>query len=570
MIIFKKLKVKNFLSFGNNETELDLENYKLNLVTGQNGAGKSQLLVEGLTYALFGQPFRDIKKGQLINFINDKNSLVELDFQINSDEYKIIRGQKPSVLQLFKNNEIVPETAQVKDFQEYIQSEVLRMSLSSFKQLVVLGTANFIPFMQLTSANRRKLVDDLLDVSIFTQMDSINKSSVKELNQKMNENLIRLNSLKSELTAYTLLLQEKHNSMFSDTELFEQEIIEKQLEAKELRNKINEIKIKVDSLTKLVQGDSVVDKLKKLNDAKLILETKISQNAQKISATCEKDFCLSCQQQISSTQKDFIIKGIQQEVDADVKKVNLVDEKINELVKDLENHNNRIQQLSNHNSVLVELNTKFMMLVNELKKLTDKKNSLNTETDNQTQEKINELNEEIKSLELIQQNSFNEKYLRTVLSTLLVDSGIKATVIKRFVPIINKKINMYLKLLGADYMFLLDNEFNEQIRGAGREKSSYYSFSQGEKSRVDLALMFTWRDIASIISGTNINLLVLDEVFDSAIDSTGVDGLKSVLNDIDSNVFIISHREQNSDDFNRHIEVIKKGRFSILEIKENA
>ena len=570
MIIFKKLKVKNFLSFGNNETELDLENYKLNLVTGQNGAGKSQLLVEGLTYALFGQPFRDIKKGQLINFINDKNSLVELDFQINSDEYKIIRGQKPSVLQLFKNNEIVPETAQVKDFQEYIQSEVLRMSLSSFKQLVVLGTANFIPFMQLTSANRRKLVDDLLDVSIFTQMDSINKSSVKELNQKMNENLIRLNSLKSELTAYTLLLQEKHNSMFSDTELFEQEIIEKQLEAKELRNKINEIKIKVDSLTKLVQGDSVVDKLKKLNDAKLILETKISQNAQKISATCEKDFCLSCQQQISSTQKDFIIKGIQQEVDADVKKVNLVDEKINELIKDLENHNNRIQQLSNHNSVLVELNTKFMMLVNELKKLTDKKNSLNTETDNQTQEKINELNAEIKSLELIQQNSFNEKYLRTVLSTLLVDSGIKATVIKRFVPIINKKINMYLKLLGADYMFLLDNEFNEQIRGAGREKSSYYSFSQGEKSRVDLALMFTWRDIASIISGTNINLLVLDEVFDSAIDSTGVDGLKSVLNDIDSNVFIISHREQNSDDFNRHIEVIKKGRFSILEIKENA
>lgn len=570
MIIFKKLKVKNFLSFGNNETELDLENYKLNLVTGQNGAGKSQILVEGLTYALFGQPFRDIKKGQLINFINDKNSLVELDFQINQDEYKIIRGQKPSVLQLFKNNEIVPETAQVKDFQEYIQSEVLRMSLSSFKQLVVLGTANFIPFMQLTSANRRKLVDDLLDVSIFTQMDSINKSSIKELNQKMNENLIRLNSLKSELTAYTLLLQEKNISMFSDTELLEQEIIEKQLEAKELRNKINEIKTKVDSLTKLVQGDYVVDKLKKLNDAKLILETKISQNTQKISATCEKDFCLSCQQQISSTQKDFIIKGIQQEVDADVKKVNLVDEKINELVKDLENHNNRIQQLSNHNSVLVELNTKFMMLVNELKKLTDKKNSLNTETDNQTQEKINELNAEIKSLELIQQNSFNEKYLRTVLSTLLVDSGIKATVIKRFVPIINKKINTYLKLLGADYMFLLDNEFNEQIRGAGREKSSYYSFSQGEKSRVDLALMFTWRDIASIISGTNINLLVLDEVFDSAIDSTGVDGLKSVLNDIDSNVFIISHREQNSDDFNRHIEVIKKGRFSILETKENA
>lgn len=568
MIVFKKLKVKNFLSFGNNDTEIDLENYKLNLVTGSNGAGKSSLLVEGLTYALFGQPFRDIKKGQLINFINDKNSVVELEFSISSDEYKIIRGQKPNILQLFKNDELIPESASVKDFQEYIQSEVLRMSLASFKQLVVLGTANFIPFMQLSSANRRKLVDDLLDVSIFTKMDQLNKGSIKEINQQMNENLIKLNSLKSELTAYTLLLKEKNNSVFSDKEQLEQKLIEKKIFAKELLSKINELKVKVEALTNLIKANDVVETIKKLDNVSSVLANRIAVNTQKIQETCEKDFCLSCQQKISEEQRSFIIKGIQLEIDNDTNKSNQVQEKLNSIMDELKIHKERQTELSDHNLKLVELNTKFSAAIQEVKQLTEE---LNKETivDSSVQDKINELNTSISELELSQQNWFNEKYLRTVLSTLLVDSGIKATVIKKFVPVINKKINMYLKLLGSDYMFLLDNEFNEQIRGAGREKSSYFSFSQGEKSRVDLAIMFTWRDIASIISGTNINLLVLDEVFDSAIDSSGVSGLKSVLDSLDSNVYIISHREQLSDDFNRHIEVIKKGRFSILEVTEN-
>lgn len=568
MIVFKKLKVKNFLSFGNNDTEIDLENYKLNLVTGSNGAGKSSLLVEGLTYALFGQPFRDIKKGQLINFINDKNSVVELEFSISSDSYKIIRGQKPNILQLFKNDELIPESASVKDFQEYIQSEVLRMSLASFKQLVVLGTANFIPFMQLSSANRRKLVDDLLDVSIFTKMDQLNKGSIKEINQQMNENLIKLNSLKSELTAYTLLLKEKNNSVFSDKEQLEQKLIEKKIFAKELLSKINELKVKVEALTNLIKANDVVETIKKLDNVSSVLANRIAVNTQKIQETCEKDFCLSCQQKISEEQRSFIIKGIQLEIDNDTNKSNQVQEKLNSIMDELKIHKERQTELSDHNLKLVELNTKFSTAIQEVKQLTEE---LNKETivDSSVQDKINELNTSISELELSQQNWFNEKYLRTVLSTLLVDSGIKATVIKKFVPVINKKINMYLKLLGADYMFLLDNEFNEQIRGAGREKSSYFSFSQGEKSRVDLAIMFTWRDIASIISGTNINLLVLDEVFDSAIDSSGVSGLKSVLDSLDSNVYIISHREQLSDDFNRHIEVIKKGRFSILEVTEN-
>lgn len=568
MIVFKKLKVKNFLSFGNNDTEIDLENYKLNLVTGSNGAGKSSLLVEGLTYALFGQPFRDIKKGQLINFINDKNSVVELEFSISSDSYKIIRGQKPNILQLFKNDELIPESASVKDFQEYIQSEVLRMSLASFKQLVVLGTANFIPFMQLSSANRRKLVDDLLDVSIFTKMDQLNKGSIKEIHQQMNENLIKLNSLKSELTAYTLLLKEKNNSVFSDKEQLEQKLIEKKIFAKELLSKINELKVKVEALTNLIKANDVVETIKKLDNVSSVLANRIAVNTQKIQETCEKDFCLSCQQKISEEQRSFIIKGIQSEIDNDTNKSNQVQEKLNSIMDELKIHKERQSELSDHNLKLVELNTKFSTAIQEVKQLTEE---LNKETivDSSVQDKINELNTSISELELSQQNWFNEKYLRTVLSTLLVDSGIKATVIKKFVPVINKKINMYLKLLGADYMFLLDNEFNEQIRGAGREKSSYFSFSQGEKSRVDLAIMFTWRDIASIISGTNINLLVLDEVFDSAIDSSGVSGLKSVLDSLDSNVYIISHREQLSDDFNRHIEVIKKGRFSILEVTEN-
>ena len=568
MIVFKKLKVKNFLSFGNNDTEIDLENYKLNLVTGSNGAGKSSLLVEGLTYALFGQPFRDIKKGQLINFINDKNSVVELEFSISSDEYKIIRGQKPNILQLFKNDELIPESASVKDFQEYIQSEVLRMSLASFKQLVVLGTANFIPFMQLSSANRRKLVDDLLDVSIFTKMDQLNKGSIKEINQQMNENLIKLNSLKSELTAYTLLLKEKNNSVFSDKEQLEQKLIEKKIFAKELLSKINELKVKVEALTNLIKANDVVETIKKLDNVSSVLANRIAVNTQKIQETCEKDFCLSCQQKISEEQRSFIIKGIQSEIDNDTNKSNQVQEKLNSIMDELKIHKERQTELSDHNLKLVELNTKFSTAIQEVKQLTEELNK-ETVVDSSVQDKINELNASISDLELSQQNWFNEKYLRTVLSTLLVDSGIKATVIKKFVPVINKKINMYLKLLGADYMFLLDNEFNEQIRGAGREKSSYFSFSQGEKSRVDLAIMFTWRDIASIISGTNINLLVLDEVFDSAIDSSGVSGLKSVLDSLDSNVYIISHREQLSDDFNRHIEVIKKGRFSILEVTEN-
>lgn len=568
MIKFKKLSVKNFLSFGNVETELDLENYKTTLITGSNGAGKSSLIVEGLTYALFGQAFRDIKKAQLVNFVNDKNCVVQLEFDISNDSYKIIRGQKPNILQLYKNNEIIPETSSSKDFQNYIESEILRMNLISFKQLVVLGTANFIPFMQLSTPNRRKLVDDLLDVSIFTQMDQLNKGNIKELTQKMSENSIILTSLKSELQAYELLLKEQQESVFNQSELLEQDIIEKQLKIKQIVSELEELKTNIVSLQNLVAGDNVLEKIKKLEQAKVLLINKVNKSNKKIGETENKDICLSCLQKISDERKTQIISDLKNDIHDSNSKLELADSKIKLLAEDLSVYNTRLNELTNKNTEITKLNTELSLLVQELKKLTEQKNNVK-EIDSSISDKANSIKDKILLLEKNQQNWFNEKYLRTVLGTLLVDSGIKSTVIKKFVPIINKKINHYLKILGADYMFFLDNEFNEQIRGSGREKSSYYSFSQGEKSRVDLALMFTWRDISSIVSGSSINILVLDEIFDSAVDSSGIDGIKNIIESLESNVFIISHREQNSDDFNRHISIQKKGRFSQIEVKNN-
>lgn len=564
MIKFKNLSVKNFLSFGNVETSIDLNSYKSNLITGQNGAGKSSLIIEGLTFALFGQAYRDIKKSQLINFVNNKDCLVKLEFEINKDSYKIIRGQKPNILELYKNNEIVPETSSSKEFQNYIETEILRMNLVSFKQLVVLGTANFIPFMQLSTPHRRKLVDDLLDVAIFTKMDQLNKGNIKELTQKMNENSIKISSMKSELQAYELLLKEQNDSVFSQNELLEQEIIEKQNLIKNLKIKIDELNSSIKSLQELIATDTSVNNFKKLENAKLLLEIKTTDLQNKINETRNKDVCSSCQQKISDERKNEIIFNLTKSIEESNSKSNLINVKLNSLLPEVEVYNKRLKELTNKNTELTSKNTEFNYLVQELKKLTEQKNNTK-EVDLSIVKKVNELKETISALEQNQQNWFNEKYLRTVLSTLLVDSGIKSAVIKKFIPIINKRINHYLKILGADYMFFLDNDFNEQIRGSGREKSSYYSFSQGEKSRVDLALMFTWRDVSSIVSGSSINILVLDEVFDSAVDQSGIDGIRNIINNLDSNVFIISHREQNSDDFNRHIDVKKKGRYSYIE-----
>lgn len=568
MIIFKKLRVKNFLSFGNAFTEVDLQNSKVSLITGSNGAGKSSLIVEGLTFALYGQAYRDIKKSQLINFVNNNDSVVELEFSIDNNEYKIVRGQKPNILQLFKNNDLVPEAASSKDFQQYIEGEVLRMNLVSFKQLVVLGTANFIPFMQLSVPQRRKLVDDLLDVSIFTLMDQLNKGSIKELNQQMQENTIKLQSAKSELHAYKLLLQEQKNVVFSNVEIIESELIEKKLKAQKLRTEINSIKEKIENLDSLIKQDNVLVTVEKLEQAKTILNSKIQSSKLRITEANHLDTCPSCQQKIEDTRKQVVIQSINQEISNDEEKINSIEEKLSSLESDLNNFRERQKFLQEYSSELSQLSVEFSLVIDDIKKLNSQLEQSKTDK-TFDDSKVKELESLIELLETNQQNWFNEKYCRTVLSTLLVDSGIKATVIKKFVPVINKKINQYLKILGADYLFLLDQEFNEQIKGSGREKASYYSFSQGEKARVDLALMFTWRDIASIVSGTSINVLVLDEVFDSSTDNQGIDGIRKIIDSLDSNVFIISHREQNSDDYNRHIEIQKQGRFSQVKETQN-
>lgn len=560
-LTFEKIAYKNIMSVGAAPIEIDLLNNKKIIITGKNGGGKSTML-EALCFALFGKPFRNIKKGQLVNTINKKAMRVDLWFSDGKHQYQITRGIKPTLFSILKDGEEMPEAASVKDFQSMFEDDIIKMNMQSFKQTIILGTAGYTPFMELTAGNRRTLIEDLINLSIYSKMDALNKSVVKEIKTQMDSLEIRLSGLRNE--------HEAHLSHIEKQKQMSNEFIDSLVSTYDThRDAAKALKEQVDQLTmqigSAVIGTDYTTQLQKLSSAMGLIGGKIGSIEKDAKFFHSHDNCPTCRQTISKDHSCEILSRMGSEVgelNAKKTQTEALQVKYQDLQKDFIEASRLIRDLQNQVQHLRgSLQSEVSRATGVMEKIKIAREQSVVDTD-----RVDALATEIDDTRKTKTDLFEEMYARKLVLGMLKDSGIKAVVMKRYVPVINKKINEYLKMLGADYTFMLDNEFNESIKSRGREDFSYTSFSQGEKARIDLALMFTWRDVAAIVSGTEISLLILDEVADGATDGEGVVAIHNILNNIKGTIVIISHREEHDkDEFNKHIRMVKKGRFSVME-----
>lgn len=555
-LTLEKVKYKNILSVGNQPIEVDLKSYHKTLITGTNGTGKSTML-EAICFALFGKPFRDIKKAMLVNSINKKDMVTELWFSYGSDSYYIKRGQKPTVFEITKNGVQIDEDASVKDFQEKFE-QMIGMNMHSFKSTVVLGTAGYTPFMQLKTPDRRRLVEDLLQTDILGVMDKLNKTYIREINQNISVLDLKKESLEAQLKAQKDFA-EKQEKMSSDNigrykDLYDQQV----KEAKSNKAKINELNSK---LEQIVLEENPKDSHQRLLSKYAELKSQKTTYSKVVALYERGGSCPTCMQDLSDTTKVGMVNESINKADS---LLGALSEDIAKSEKDVESYNEKIRIIASIKQEIKSLTDSVIKSVENAKKISALiEKSTDEKIDNS--DKILAIEKEIGKIVQEKSDLVLEKYNRSVLTDMLKDTGIKGAIISKYVPLFNKQINHYLKLLGADYLFTLDEEFNETIKSRGRESFSYYSFSQGEKARIDIALLFTWRDIASIVSGIKISTLFLDEIFDGAADVEAIKGINSILSSMkDQNIFIISHRDHDPQDYGKHLQMKKVGRFTVL------
>lgn len=569
MIIFKTLSWRNFLSTGNSENKIVLNKSHSTLVVGRNGEGKSTML-DALTFSLFGKPFRNINKPQLINSINGKNCVVEIEFSIGTNDYKIVRGMKPSVFEIWHNGSPIDQDAASKDYQNMLEQQILRLNYKTFTQVVILGSASFVPFMQLTAHQRREVIEDILDIRVFSTMNQI-------LKERMLDNKDQLTSIENKISIAknAVEVQKKLITTIMSSKRDQVAQIKKQIEDNEAEINTNnvrwgELNEKIKNLTESIED---VDNLEQLIQASIKAKSKLThtkeQTQKNLSFFKDNETCPSCSQGIPHEHKHNIINVLSEdivELDGNIEiiedaysKLLARQNKIDEVNKELLSLNVQCNTISSTNSTLMKQNKKLMEDIENANK--------DTADVDAERKKLKEIADE--ALLLIEKKNelFQEKQIQEVSSILLKDTGIKTAIIKEYLPVMNKLINGYLSAMDFYVHFELDEAFNEVIKSRFRDEFTYASFSEGEKMRIDLAILFTWRQIAKMKNSVNTNLLILDEIFDSSLDNSGTDYFLSVMNALGdkSNVFVISHKgDQLFDKFHSVIKFEKKNDFSSI------
>jgi len=565
MIHFETVRWKNFLSTGNNFTEIQLDRNSTTLIIGENGAGKSTIL-DALCFGLFGKPFRNINKPQLLNSVNGSAALVEVEFRVGTKNVKVVRGIKPNIFEIYVNGKLYNQDANSRDYQKYLEQQILKLNYRSFTQVVILGSSTFIPFMQLKSKQRREVVEEILDIQIFSLMNMILKTQLKTIVDDMRDVDYQYN-----LTAEKITLQEKYiDEMFMHREKLiqdktsliagnEEEVFKKTLDIK-FHNTNN-----IELLNQITDNDSVNTKHNKLKDIQSQLKEKHRAHTKLVGFFESNEDCPTCQQHIDEVFKaDMIDKkqGEADRVDGGLKELKDELHKVTSRQNDINDIANKIRENEVHvareNSSLVQLEKFNATLQSEIDHL------VTGEISKSDHNKLDELKETLSGFDMQKSKLREDKTYAEASRNMLQDTGIKTKVIKQYLPIMNRLINTYLTSMEFYVNFTLNENFEETIKSRYRDEFTYDSFSEGEKMRIDLALLFTWRAVAKMKNSTNTNLLILDEIFDSSLDGTGTDEFLKILNTLgDENVFVISHKQDAlADKFRSTIKFEKVKNFS--------
>jgi len=568
MITFNYVRWKNFLSTGNNFTEVQLDRSETTLIVGENGAGKSTIL-DALCFGLYGKPFRTINKPQLVNTINTGATVVEVEFTIGTRKWKVIRGIKPNKFEIWCDDEMVNQQANSRDYQKYLEQTVLRLNYRSFTQVVILGSSTFVPFMQLKATHRREVVEDILDIRIFSLMNMILKQRVKDMNEKVKDldYEIRLQSEK-------ISMQENH---IEDLKSNKEDILNKRKEelqaAIKIVNERNEtyskLQEEIAALTESIKDDKTNNNKKsKLKELAVGVAGKHKRLSEEIEFFDNNEHCPTCDQDILDEHKDKMVserKSELEEVSEGVSKLkselSVVEERIKQI--NLISEEIRDKQISS-----AEIHSSISELQRQIKNLQNDIDSFESGSVSESDlEKLAGLKTDADKLATRKTELREEAYYLEAARDMLQDSGIKTKVIKQYLPIMNQLINKYLASMEFYVNFNLDENFNETIKSRYRDDFTYASFSEGEKMRIDLALLFTWRAVAKMKNSTNTNLLILDEIFDSSLDNTGTDEFLKILNTLgNENVFIISHKgDVLADKFRHSIRFEKVNNFSRIK-----
>ena len=564
-ILFKEIRYKNILSTGNTFTIVQLNDTANTLVSGTNGAGKSTLL-DAIVFALYGKPFRKVNKNQLVNSINQKELLVEIVFHIGPNNYLVRRGIKPNLLEIWRNGEMINIDAASKDYQAYLESNILKLNYRSFTQIVVLGSATYVPFMELAAWQRREVIEDLLDIQVFSTMNNLLKDRVGTNKESISENAYQKDLIENKIQS-----AEEHNN--SIRKIKEKEVDKIRSKMNEHITKIEEEKILIESIETTVESKyetitdkaSIKDKLDKAKSLKQELTLKLRGHHDELSFYNNHDNCPTCKQGIEHDFKDTIItdKG---------KKITELDGGIEKLLEKVKDYETRIDEISavedeirEHSLTIGDHRAQIKVSKGALVGFKNELTTAEKDVEAVDTSKLEEFKTRLNTIEDEQTNLFNRKEVLTVVSTMLKDGGIKSKIIRQYIPIMNKLINKYLSAFDLFVDFQLDDNFNEVIKSRFRDTFSYASFSEGEKLRITLSIMLSWRMVAKLRNSVSTNLLVLDETLDGAMDGVGVENLIETLQNLnaDDNIFVISHRgDQFGDKFASHLKFEKVKNFS--------
>ena len=569
MIVFKSVSWKNFLSTGNSPNKVLLNKSQTTLIIGKNGEGKSTIL-DALCFSLFGKPFRNVNKGQLVNSINGKGCLVEVEFEVNGKEYKIIRGIKPNVFEIWCDNEMINQDAASRDYQKILEQQILRLNYKTFTQVVILGSASFVPFMQLSSSQRREVIEDILDIRIFSTMNSLLKEKAQETKNDITKTENEIKGAKDKVESQQAIIKTISEAKTSAIESIGTKISANSTEILSCEGEISAILEEINTLkASITDKETIAEDIDKAKTIRSKLLQKIETCEHHSEFFNEHDVCPSCNQDIAEEYKESIVKDLNEKMLENNTKINELETILTNLNEKLSEIQKVVEQITDKNIELSTRNSTITLLNKQIRELEAETQRVKSDTTNIDEEKtkLKDLAQDALN-KITQKNQLLEhRNIEEVASVLLKDTGIKTAIIREYLPAMNKLINKYLNAMDTYIHFELDEAFNEKIKSRFRDEFTYASFSEGEKMRIDLAILFTWRSIAKMKNSVNTNLLLLDEIFDSSLDTAGTDYFLTLMNTLGehSNIFVISHKgDQLFDKFRSVVKFEKRNDFSVM------